>query len=71
MDNTAPLRASVERFRVVPPGKIKNLELPQRVRNMGEKCNDDVYLVGVEFTDSSGAHWMRDERGALRDQDKW
>lgn len=32
---------------------------------MAEECNDDVYLVGIEFTDASGIRWFRDERGAL------
>jgi hypothetical protein len=69
---TTELRyASVEKFRVIPPGKTRNLELPQRVRTMAQKCNDDVYLVAVEFTDASGAHWKRNEYGSLQDQDKW
>lgn len=46
--------ASVERFRVIPPEQIRHLELPQRIRAMADECNDDVYLVGLEFTDANG-----------------
>lgn len=59
--------ASVERIRVIPPGQTWNLELPDRVRSMDEKCDDQVYLVSIEFTDANGTRWMRDERGALHD----
>jgi hypothetical protein len=60
--------ASVDRIRVIPPGQPRDRELPEHVRNMALECNDDVYLVGVEFTDAQGIRWFRDERGALHDQ---
>jgi hypothetical protein len=60
--------ASVERFRVIPPEQTRYLELPDRVRSMANECNDDVYLVGVEFTDARGARWFRDERAVLHDR---
>jgi len=59
--------ASVDRIRVIPPGQSRNQELPERVRSMAQECNDNVYLVGVEFTDANGIKWFRDERGALHD----
>lgn len=65
---TADLRyASVERFRVIPPVQTRHLELPERIREMAVGCNDDVYVVGIEFTDANGTRWIRDERGTLRD----
>ena len=57
----------LERFRVIPPNHIRRLDLPSTVQNTGEECNDDVYVVGIEFTDASGARWIRDARGALLD----
>jgi hypothetical protein len=33
---------------------------------MVDECNDQLYLVGIEFTDASGERWYRDERAALR-----
>ena len=59
--------ASVDRIRVIPPGQLRGQELPERVRSMAQECNDNVYLVGVEFTDANGVRWFRDERGALHD----
>jgi hypothetical protein len=59
--------ASIDRIRVIPPGQSRNQELPRRVRNMAQECNNDVYLVGIEFTDANGIRWFRDERGALHD----
>jgi hypothetical protein len=65
---TTELRyASVERILVIPPGKTRYVELPARVRDMAEECNDEVYLVGIEFTDANGIRWRRDERAALHD----
>ena len=39
--------------------------MPDRVRDMADECSDQVYLVGIEFTDANGTRWMRDERAAL------
>jgi len=35
-------------MQVIPPGQTRDHELPDRVRNMAQECNDNVYLVGVE-----------------------
>ena len=60
--------ASLEKFRrVIPPGQTSHLELPERIRSMDTECNDQVYLVGIEFTDANGARWTRDERGSLHE----
>jgi len=32
---------------------------------MADECSDQVYLVGIEFTDANGRRWMSDERAAL------
>jgi hypothetical protein len=57
--------ASTSRIRQVPPGQIRHMELPESIGNMVEECNDQLYLVGIEFTDANGLRWMRDERGSL------
>ncbi len=57
--------ASIDTIRVIPPGQRRNQELPERVRNQSEVCNDQVYLVGIEFTDANGGRWFRNERAAL------
>jgi hypothetical protein len=57
--------ASVDRIRMIPPGKTEYHELPERVISMAEECSTQVYLVGIEFTDANGIGWRRDERGAL------
>jgi hypothetical protein len=57
----------LERFRVIPPNYIRHFDLPATVQNTGEECNDNAYVVGIEFTDASGARWMRDARGVLLD----
>jgi hypothetical protein len=59
--------ASLDRFRVIPPGHTRQSDLPDSVRITERECNGDVYLVGIEFTDASGARWIRNERGALYD----
>jgi hypothetical protein len=65
---TTSLRfASIERIRVVPPGRTRHLDLPQQICAQADECNDQVYLVGIEFTDAKGIRWIRDERGALLD----
>jgi hypothetical protein len=57
--------ASIDIIRVIPPVQPRNQELPERVRNQSEGCNDQVYLVGIEFTDANGHRWFRNERAAL------
>jgi hypothetical protein len=57
--------ASVDIIRVIPPGQTRNEELPQRVRGQYQDCDDQLYVVGVEFTDADGARWYRNERAAL------
>lgn len=59
--------ASIERFRVIPPEQTRHLELPKRVRDMVKECNDNLYVVGLEFTDARGTRWMRNARGDLFD----
>lgn len=60
--------ASVNTIRVMPPGQIQRVELPDRVRRMADICDDQAYVVGIEFTDARGTRWFRDERGALHDR---
>lgn len=63
---TADLRyESPDRFRVLPPGQSRHSNLPQDIRDMEPECNDQTYLVAIDFTDNSGARWTRDARGAL------
>ena len=56
---------SIDIIRVIPPGQARNQELPERVRNQSQECNDQVYVVGIEFTDADGHRWFRNERAAL------
>jgi hypothetical protein len=60
--------ASVDIIRVIPPGQTRNEELPDRVRTQYKDCDDQVYVVGIEFTDANGVRWYRDERGALKER---
>jgi hypothetical protein len=57
--------ASVHIIRVIPPGRARNQVLPSRVRDMYEGCDDQLYMVGVEFTDANGQRWYRNERAVL------
>jgi len=62
---TENVYASTDRMRVVPPHQTRSQELPARVRDRWQDCNDEVYVVGVEFTDANGARWYRNERAVL------
>ena len=42
--------------------------LPDQVRTQYKDCDDQVYVVGIEFTDANGVRWYRDERGALKER---
>jgi hypothetical protein len=58
-----------ERFlgalRLVPPGQ-QHIEMPDHVKAEEEATgNEPVWLVAIEFTDASGAMWLRDPRGRL------
>jgi hypothetical protein len=55
----------VERIRVLPPQQDRFVEIPQQVSDMLDQVNDNVYAVGIEFTDGAGNRWERDPRGAL------
>lgn len=57
--------ASVGIIRVIPPGQLRNQELPDRVREQYRGVDDQLYVVGVEFTDANGQRWCRNERAAL------
>jgi hypothetical protein len=65
-----PRWTASRRFRVIPPDQTRRLDLPQTVLNTDEECNDDVFVVGVTFTDANGVRWMRDARGALVDPNR-
>lgn len=54
-----------EYIRVIPPRSQKFIEIPDQVRDMIDDCNDNIYVVSVEFTDAAGSRWQRDARGAL------
>jgi hypothetical protein len=62
---TAQVYASVDIIRVVPADQARAQELPARVSDLYEGCNDDVYVVGIEFTDADGVRWYRNERAVL------
>jgi len=57
--------ASPDRLRVIPQAQTRTYDLPEPVKKMVDECNDQLYLVGIEFTDASGQRWYRDERAAL------
>ena len=35
---------------------------------MVDECNDNVYVVSIEFTDAAGHRWERDPYGALKER---
>src|SRR5258708_11871954 len=55
----------VNRIRVIPPRSEKLIEIPAQVKKMIADCNEDIYVVSIEFTDAAGNRWERDARGAL------
>jgi hypothetical protein len=57
--------APAERIRVVPPQGDRFFAIPEQVLGMMDQVGDDVYAVGIRFTDAAGNHWERDPRGAL------
>jgi hypothetical protein len=67
---TTEVYASIGIFRVIPPGQTRNEELPERIKRQYEFCDDEVYLVGVEFTDANGQRWYRNERAALEARER-
>lgn len=50
-------------LRVIPPGVDRFIAIPEQTRNLV----DEVYVVGIEFSDAAGNRWERDGRGALND----
>jgi len=61
-----PVYASVDIIWVIPPGQLRNQELPDRVSGQHGACNEQDYVVAAEFTDANGVRWFRDERAALQ-----
>ncbi|HYB16840.1 MAG TPA: hypothetical protein VEF71_15390 [Streptosporangiaceae bacterium] len=60
------LRGSpVERLRVIPPQTDRFRAVPEQVTDMMNRVGDDIYAVGIWFTDAAGNRWERDPRGAL------
>ncbi len=52
---------------VIPPRSEKFVVIPDQIKNMINECNDDTYVVSIEFTDTAGNRWERDPRGALKE----
>jgi hypothetical protein len=55
------------RIRVIPPKYVSFVQIPDQTRNMIDRCDDDTYVVSIEFTDAAGNLWKRDPRGTLLD----
>jgi hypothetical protein len=56
-------------LRLVPPGE-EHVEMPDHIRGDGDASqNEPTWLVAIEFTDASGARWLRDPRGRLEPAD--
>src|SRR5258708_2423038 len=49
-----------DRTRVIPPRSEKFIPIPDQIKNMIDQCNDDIYAVSIEFTDTAGNRWERD-----------
>lgn len=54
-----------ERIRILPPHAERFAEIPPDIRNKIDTCDDNTYVVSIEFTDAAGNRWERDPRGAL------
>ena len=54
-----------ERFRVLPPGDRRFQAIPPDVQHREVTCDDNVYVVGIEFTDANGNRWRRTEHADL------
>jgi hypothetical protein len=57
--------APTERIRVIPPQADRFFVIPEQVTSMMDQIGDDIYAVGIRFTDAAGNSWERDPRGAL------
>jgi hypothetical protein len=56
-------------LRIVPPGE-EHVELPDHLRaEDGASGNEPWWQVAIEFTDASGASWLRDPVGRLTPAD--
>lgn len=58
-------RATSEVVRVVPPQDRVKVPLPEDVRRQTENIKTSTYVAGIDFRDTAGVRWRRDERGAL------
>ena len=58
--------SSTESIRVLPPMSERHLAIPPDVARQREKCDANVYVVSIWFTDAGGNRWERDPRGALK-----
>ena len=57
-----------EPVRVIAPGERRFVRIPDAIRNMVDRCDSQMYVVSVQFTDSAGIRWMRTGRGELLDK---
>ena len=55
-----------ERIRIIPPHAERFNEIPADIKDKIDTCDDNTYVVSIEFTDAAGNRWERDPRGALR-----
>ena len=63
---TSPRGGPVERFLVIAPAAERFMRIPAEIKNMIDRCDDQVYVTSIEFSDAAGRRWERDARGALK-----
>ena len=56
---------SLKSIRVLPPLTERHLQIAPDFAAQDPKCDDDVYVASITFTDAAGNKWERDPRGAL------
>jgi hypothetical protein len=56
---------SLKSIRVLPPHTERHLPIAPDLAAQDPKCDDDVYVASITFTDAAGNRWERDPRGAL------
>jgi hypothetical protein len=60
-----PRGAPTKRIRIIPPQTDRFFPIPEQTMSMMDQVSDDIYAVGIWFTDAAGNRWERDARGAL------
>lgn len=57
--------SSLKSIRVLPPLTERHLPIAPDAAAQDPRCDDDVYVASITFTDAAGNKWERDPRGAL------